>query len=118
MCYSDFDDIVDGIAEMDADVLLVEGTRSGMRILDVLRRCRYPGDVGPGVYDVHSPRVPSDREIETLLRRAGGIFPAERLWVTPDCGLKTRRWEEVRPALAAMVAAARRLRAEHQEMLT
>jgi 5-methyltetrahydropteroyltriglutamate--homocysteine methyltransferase len=62
--------------------------------------------------------VPSDREIETLLRRAGGIFPAERLWVTPDCGLKTRRWEEVRPALAAMVAAARRLRAEHQEMLT
>jgi 5-methyltetrahydropteroyltriglutamate--homocysteine methyltransferase len=115
MCYSDFDDIVDAIAEMDADVLLVEGARSGMRILDVLRRGPYPGDVGPGVYDVHSPRVPSAEEIETRLRQARRVFPADRLWVNPDCGLKTRRWEEVRPALAAMVAAARRLRAEPDE---
>jgi 5-methyltetrahydropteroyltriglutamate--homocysteine methyltransferase len=115
MCYSDFDDIIDAIAEMDADVLLVEGARSGMRILDLLRRGRYPGEVGPGVYDVHSPRVPSPEEIEALLRQAGRVFPADRLWVNPDCGLKTRRWEEVRPALAAMVAAARRLRAEHDE---
>ncbi|HVN33093.1 MAG TPA: 5-methyltetrahydropteroyltriglutamate--homocysteine S-methyltransferase [Thermoanaerobaculaceae bacterium] len=118
MCYSDFDDIIGAIAEMDADVLLVEGARSGMRILDVLRRCAYPGDVGPGVYDVHSPRVPSPEEIETLLRQARRGFPADRLWVNPDCGLKTRRWEEVRPALAAMVAAARRLRKERDEPAT
>jgi 5-methyltetrahydropteroyltriglutamate--homocysteine methyltransferase len=115
MCYSDFDGIVEAIAEMDADVLLVEGARSGMRILDVLRRGSYPGDVGPGVYDVHSPRAPSAEEIEALLREAARILPADRLWVNPDCGLKTRRWDEVRPALAAMVAAARRLRAERDE---
>lgn len=118
MCYSDFDDIIEAIAEMDADVLLVEGARSGMRILDVLRRCAYPGDVGPGVYDVHSPRVPSPEEIEALLGQARRALPADRLWVNPDCGLKTRRWEEVRAALAAMVAAARRLRAEPQEPIT
>jgi 5-methyltetrahydropteroyltriglutamate--homocysteine methyltransferase len=100
---------------MDADVLLVEGARSGMRILDALRGCLYPGDVGPGVYDVHSPRVPGTEEIEALLRQARRVVPADRLWVNPDCGLKTRRWEEVRPALAAMVAAARRLRAERDE---
>lgn len=115
MCYADFDDIIEAIAEMDADVLLVEGARSGMRILDVLSRGPYPGDVGPGVYDVHSPRVPSTEEIAALLRQARRVFPADRLWVNPDCGLKTRRWEEVRPALAAMVAAARRLRAERDE---
>ena len=109
------DQIVEAIVEMDADVLLVEGARSGMRILDVLRRSAYPGDVGPGVYDVHSPRVPSPEEIEALLREAGRVLPADRLWVNPDCGLKTRRWDEVRPALAAMVAAARRLRAERDE---
>jgi 5-methyltetrahydropteroyltriglutamate--homocysteine methyltransferase len=115
MCYSDFDDIVEAIADMDADVFLVEGARSGMRILDILRRGAYPGDVGPGVYDVHSPRVPSAEEIAALLRRARALVPAERLWVNPDCGLKTRRWDEVRPALAAMVAAAHRLRAEREE---
>jgi 5-methyltetrahydropteroyltriglutamate--homocysteine methyltransferase len=115
MCYSDFDDIIEAIAEMDADVLLVEGARSGMRILDLFRRCPYPGDVGFGVYDVHSPRVPGTEEIEALLRQALRAVPADRLWVNPDCGLKTRRWEEVRPALAAMVAAARRLRAERDE---
>jgi 5-methyltetrahydropteroyltriglutamate--homocysteine methyltransferase len=115
MCYSDFDDIIEAITEMDADVLLVEGARSGMRILDVLRRCPYPGDLGLGVYDVHSPRVPSTEVMESLLRLASRVFPADRLWVNPDCGLKTRRWEEVRPALAAMVAAARRLRAEREE---
>jgi 5-methyltetrahydropteroyltriglutamate--homocysteine methyltransferase len=110
MCYSDFDDVIDAIAEMDADVLLVEGARSGMRILDILRRCPSLGDVGPGVYDVHSPRVPTAEEIEALLRQARQVLPVDRLWVNPDCGLKTRRWEEVRPALAAMVTAARRLR--------
>jgi 5-methyltetrahydropteroyltriglutamate--homocysteine methyltransferase len=115
MCYSDFEDIIEAIAEMDADVLLVEGARSGMRILDLLRRYPYPGDVGPGVYDVHSPRVPGPEEIEALLREAGRVVPPDRLWVNPDCGLKTRRWDEVRPALAAMVAAARRLRAERDD---
>jgi 5-methyltetrahydropteroyltriglutamate--homocysteine methyltransferase len=113
MCYSDFEDVIDAIAEMDADVLLVEGARSAMRILDLLPR--YPGAVGPGVYDVHSPRVPGPEEIEALLRQARRVVPADRLWVNPDCGLKTRRWDEVRPALAAMVAAARRLRAERDD---
>ena len=95
---------------MDADVLAIEGTRSGMRILEVFRRRRYPRDVGPGVYDIHSPRVPSPEEIEARVRRAQEVLPPEQLWVNPDCGLKTRRWEEVRPALDALVAAARRLR--------
>jgi 5-methyltetrahydropteroyltriglutamate--homocysteine methyltransferase len=115
MCYSEFDDVMEAISDMDADVLLVEGARSGMRVLDALRRSGYPGDVGPGVYDVHAPRVPAPEEIEALLRRAGQVIPVDRLWVNPDCGLKTRRWEEVRPALVAMVCAARRLREGHDE---
>jgi 5-methyltetrahydropteroyltriglutamate--homocysteine methyltransferase len=113
MCYSDFDEIVDAIARMDADVLSIEGARSAMRILDALRRCAYPNEVGPGVYDIHSPHVPSPDEIEQRLVAALAVLPLERLWVNPDCGLKTRRWDEVRPALTAMVAAARRLRAAH-----
>ena len=110
MCYSEFTDIIEAIEGMDADVLAIEGTRSGMRILEVFRRRRYPRDVGPGVYDIHSPRVPSPEEIEARVRRAQEVLPPEQLWVNPDCGLKTRRWEEVRPALDALVAAARRLR--------
>jgi 5-methyltetrahydropteroyltriglutamate--homocysteine methyltransferase len=113
MCYSDFDEIVEAIARMDADVLSIEGARSAMRVLDALARCAYPGAVGPGVYDIHSPRVPRPDEIEQRLRAALAAVPLERLWVNPDCGLKTRRWDEVRPALTAMVAAARRLRAAH-----
>jgi 5-methyltetrahydropteroyltriglutamate--homocysteine methyltransferase len=115
MCYSEFDDIVEAVAEMDADVLFVEGARSGMRVLDVLGRRSYPGDVGPGVYDVHSPRVPVPEEIEALLHKARQVIPEDRLWVNPDCGLKTRRWEEVRPALIALVGAARRLRVERDK---
>jgi 5-methyltetrahydropteroyltriglutamate--homocysteine methyltransferase len=111
MCYSEFNDIIEAIVEMDADVLAIEGTRSGMRILEAFERCRYRRDVGPGVYDIHSPRVPSPEEIESRLRRAAEAMPPEQLWVNPDCGLKTRRWEEVRPSLRAMVTAARRLRA-------
>jgi 5-methyltetrahydropteroyltriglutamate--homocysteine methyltransferase len=84
-----------------------------MRVLEALGRGAYPGAVGPGVYDIHSPRVPGPDEIEQRLRAALATVPLERLWVNPDCGLKTRRWDEVRPALAAMVAAARRLRASH-----
>jgi 5-methyltetrahydropteroyltriglutamate--homocysteine methyltransferase len=110
MCYSEFSDIIEAIAAMDADVLAIEGTRSGMRILEALERCRYPGDVGPGVWDIHSPRVPSPEEIEARLVKAQEAVPVDRLWVNPDCGLKTRRWDEVRASLAAMVAAARRLR--------
>jgi 5-methyltetrahydropteroyltriglutamate--homocysteine methyltransferase len=111
MCYSDFDDIIEAIAGMDADVLSIEGARSGMRILDALRRCGYRNEVGPGVYDIHSPRVPSEGEIGRRLDAALAAVPADRLWVNPDCGLKTRQWDEVRPALIAMVAAARRRRA-------
>jgi 5-methyltetrahydropteroyltriglutamate--homocysteine methyltransferase len=110
MCYSDFDDIIEAIADLDADVLAIEGARSGMRILEAFKRCRYPRDVGPGVWDIHSPRVPTPEEIEARLRRAQEALPPERLWVNPDCGLKTRGWQEVRASLAAMVAAARRLR--------
>jgi len=110
MCYSEFNDVIEAIVDMDADVLAIEGTRSGMHILEAFKRCRYPRDVGPGVYDIHSARVPSPEEIEARLRRAQQVLPPAQLWVNPDCGLKTRRWEEVRPALAAMVAAARHLR--------
>ncbi len=111
MCYSDFDEIIEAIVRMDADVLSIEGARSAMRILQALGRCAYPNEVGPGVYDIHSPRVPTADEIEQRLAAALVVLPPERLWVNPDCGLKTRRWDEVRPALTAMVAAARRLRA-------
>jgi 5-methyltetrahydropteroyltriglutamate--homocysteine methyltransferase len=113
MCYSDFDEIVEAIVRMDADVLSIEGARSDMRILDALGRCAYPSEVGPGVWDIHSPRVPTADEIEQRLGAALAVLPLERLWVNPDCGLKTRRWDEVRPALTAMVAAARHLRAAH-----
>lgn len=94
-------------------VLSIEGARSGMAILGALRRCAYPNDVGPGVYDVHSAHVPGPGEVEARLQAALAVLPIERLWVNPDCGLKTRRWNEVRPALTAMVAAARRLRAAY-----
>jgi len=117
MCYSEFNDVIEAIVDMDADVLAIEGTRSGMRILEAFQRCRYPRDVGPGVYDIHSPRVPSPEEIESRLRLAEDVLPPEQLWVNPDCGLKTRRWEEVRPSLRAMVAAARRLRAGPERSL-
>jgi 5-methyltetrahydropteroyltriglutamate--homocysteine methyltransferase len=113
MCYSDFDEIVEAIVRMDADVLSIEGARSGMGILEALRRCAYPNEVGPGVYDVHSPGVPSQAEIEQRLAATLAILPLDRLWINPDCGLKTRRWDEVRPALTAMVAAARHVRAAH-----
>jgi 5-methyltetrahydropteroyltriglutamate--homocysteine methyltransferase len=113
MCYSEFNDIVPSIAAMDADVLSVESARSRMELLGAFRDFRYPNEIGPGVYDIHSPRVPSEKEIEDLLEKALQVLGPEQLWVNPDCGLKTRQWKEVRPALAAMVEAARRLRARH-----
>jgi 5-methyltetrahydropteroyltriglutamate--homocysteine methyltransferase len=110
MCYADFNDIAAAIAAMDADVISLESARSHMQALDAF--ASYPNDVGPGVYDIHSPRVPETGEMVELLRQALRVVPRERLWVNPDCGLKTRRWEEVIPALTHMVAAAGQLRSE------
>jgi len=112
MCYSEFNDILPSIAAMDADVLSIETARSRMELLGRFADYRYPNEIGPGVYDIHAPRVPSTGEMVALMRLAAEHLPARQLWVNPDCGLKTRRWEEVRPAIAAMVEAARQLRAE------
>jgi 5-methyltetrahydropteroyltriglutamate--homocysteine methyltransferase len=110
MCYSEFNDIVPSIGAMDADVISVESARSRMELLGAFRDYRYPNEIGPGVYDIHSPRVPSADEITALLEKALEVLKPEQLWVNPDCGLKTRQWNEVKPALTAMVEAARRLR--------
>ncbi|MBV8500389.1 MAG: 5-methyltetrahydropteroyltriglutamate--homocysteine S-methyltransferase, partial [Paucibacter sp.] len=116
MCYSDFEDILPAIAAMDADVITIETSRSAMSLLDAFGEFAYPNEIGPGVYDIHSPRVPTAGEIETLLRRALAVIPAERLWVNPDCGLKTRNWPETEAALRTMVQVARALRQElHSE---
>ncbi|HET7566020.1 MAG TPA: 5-methyltetrahydropteroyltriglutamate--homocysteine S-methyltransferase [Gemmatimonadaceae bacterium] len=114
MCYSAFDDIADMLAYLDADVLSIESARSGMELLETFARVDYQNAVGPGVYDVHSPAVPSAQAIEALLGRALEVLTPEQLWVNPDCGLKTRRWEEVQPAIRAMVTAARTVRAQHE----
>jgi 5-methyltetrahydropteroyltriglutamate--homocysteine methyltransferase len=110
MCYGHFDDIVDAIAALDADVILLEASRSRMKLLDAFSRAHYPNPIGPGVWDVHSPRVPSQEEIVSLLDRALTVLAPSQVWVNPDCGLKTRLWEEVRPSMSAMVAAARAMR--------
>jgi 5-methyltetrahydropteroyltriglutamate--homocysteine methyltransferase len=112
MCYSEFNDIIDAVSTMDADVISIETSRSHMELLDAFARSRYPADIGPGVYDIHSPRVPTREEIEELLRKALTVLRPEQMWVNPDCGLKTRSWDEIRPALITMVEAARALRAE------
>lgn len=111
MCYSEFNDIMPAIVALDADVISIETSRSKMELLDAFRNTRYPNEIGPGVYDIHSPRVPTEEEMVDLLQAAAGRIDAGQLWVNPDCGLKTRGWAEVKPALANMVAAARRLRA-------
>jgi 5-methyltetrahydropteroyltriglutamate--homocysteine methyltransferase len=110
MCYAEFNDIVDAIVAMDADVILIEATRSKMELLDVFAEHGYPNNIGPGIYDIHAPRVPSINDMRSLLELAMRRLHAEQLWVTPDCGLKTRTWEEVRPALVNMVQAAKRMR--------
>ncbi|MCY1304965.1 5-methyltetrahydropteroyltriglutamate--homocysteine methyltransferase [compost metagenome] len=97
---------------MDADVITIETSRSDMELLDAFEAFAYPNEIGPGVYDIHSPRVPDSAEMAALLRKAAERVPAERLWVNPDCGLKTRAWPETEAALVNMVAAARQLRAE------
>ena len=111
MCYSEFNDIIASIADMDADVLTIESTRSDMELLEAFDEFNYPNEIGPGVYDIHSPNIPSREHIVDLLKKAAAKIPAERLWVNPDCGLKTRQWNEVLPALVNMVAAAKGLRA-------
>jgi 5-methyltetrahydropteroyltriglutamate--homocysteine methyltransferase len=111
MCYSEFNDIIDAIGAMDADVISIETSRSKMELLDAFRNYRYPNEIGPGVYDIHSPRIPDVGEMTELLKLARQRLSDAQLWINPDCGLKTRKWEEVKPALANMVAAARELRA-------
>ena len=115
MCYSEFNDIIDAIAALDADVISIETSRSAMELLDAFVDFKYPNEIGPGVYDIHSPRVPTQKEMEALLEKALKVLKAEQVWVNPDCGLKTRGWEEVRPALVAMVAAAKNMRAKVEQ---
>ncbi|SAL66561.1 5-methyltetrahydropteroyltriglutamate--homocysteine S-methyltransferase [Caballeronia terrestris] len=112
MCYSEFNDIIASIADMDADVITIETSRSEMELLDAFDDFEYPNQIGPGVYDIHSPNIPTQEHIVSLMRKAAERIPRERLWVNPDCGLKTRAWEEVIPALRNMVAAAHALRRE------
>ncbi|MBJ3775611.1 5-methyltetrahydropteroyltriglutamate--homocysteine S-methyltransferase [Acuticoccus mangrovi] len=115
MCYSEFNDIIESIGAMDADVISIETSRSRMELLEAFVSYRYPNEIGPGVYDIHSPRVPPVGEMVRLLQKAAQRLAPWQIWVNPDCGLKTRRWEEVRPALLNMVAAARRMRAATPE---
>ncbi|WP_354680711.1 5-methyltetrahydropteroyltriglutamate--homocysteine S-methyltransferase [Komagataeibacter sucrofermentans] len=110
MCYSEFNDIIAAIAAMDADVISIETARSRMELLEVFADYHYPAEIGPGVYDIHSPRIPTVQEMVELLKLATERLSADQLWVNPDCGLKTRKWEEVRPAIENMVAAARTMR--------
>jgi len=105
-----FNDIIQNIADMDADVITIECSRSQMELLDAFSDFKYPNEIGPGVYDIHSPRVPSKAEMVALMGKAKAVIPAEQLWVNPDCGLKTRHWEETKMALIEMVEAAKELR--------
>ncbi len=111
MCYSEFNDIMPAIAALDADVISIETSRSDMELLQAFGAFQYPNEIGPGVWDIHSPRVPDQAEMERLLRKALDVIPAERLWVNPDCGLKTRGWAETEAALAHLVSAAKAVRA-------
>lgn len=110
MCYSEFNDIIEAIGDMDADVISIETSRSQMELLDAFVSYKYPNEIGPGVYDIHSPRIPTTQEMVDLLEKAAKVIPVEQLWVNPDCGLKTRGWAEVEPALKNMVEAAKEVR--------
>jgi 5-methyltetrahydropteroyltriglutamate--homocysteine methyltransferase len=115
MCYSEFNDIMSNIAEMDADVITIETSRSQMELLEIFADYKYPNEIGPGVYDIHSPRVPSSAEMLHLLEKALQVIPARNLWINPDCGLKTRKWPETEQALVNMVGAANTLRLKVKE---
>ena len=110
MCYSEFNDVIRVIEKMDADVISIESARSGSELLDGFREYKYPNEIGPGVYDIHSPRVPSAAEIVAALQRMQAVLHDRQIWVNPDCGLKTRGWDETLAALRNMVQAARQLR--------
>jgi 5-methyltetrahydropteroyltriglutamate--homocysteine methyltransferase len=110
MCYSEFNDVVRTIARMDADVVSIENARSGSELLGAFRQYRYPNEIGPGIYDIHSPRVPAVNEMTGLLAAAREVLDDRQIWVNPDCGLKTRGWPETQAALANLVAAARVMR--------
>jgi 5-methyltetrahydropteroyltriglutamate--homocysteine methyltransferase len=110
MCYSEFNDIMEAIIHMDADVITIETSRSDMKLLSVFNDVNYPNEIGPGVYDIHSPNIPDETHIINLINKASENIPSERLWINPDCGLKTRQWDEVLPALKNMVNAAKKLR--------
>jgi 5-methyltetrahydropteroyltriglutamate--homocysteine methyltransferase len=118
MCYSEFNDIIQNIADMDADVITIECSRSQMELLDVFADFKYPNEIGPGVYDIHSPRVPSRTEMVKLLEKAAAVIPIDQLWVNPDCGLKTRHWDETKKALIEMVAAAKEMRVAVENIAT
>ena len=113
MCYSEFNDIIEAVARMDADVITIETSKSHMKLLQAFVDFEYPNEIGPGVYDIHSPNVPEIGQMVNLIEKAVKNIPAERLWVNPDCGLKTRGWAETEPALINMVAAAKKLRANY-----
>ncbi|HLD64993.1 MAG TPA: 5-methyltetrahydropteroyltriglutamate--homocysteine S-methyltransferase, partial [Pseudomonas sp.] len=108
--YSEFNDVIESIAAMDADVITIETSRSDMELLEAFESFAYPNAIGPGLYDIHSPRVPDSGQMLALIAKAVERIPAERLWINPDCGLKTRGWVETEAALVNMVAAARQLR--------
>ena len=114
MCYSEFNDIIAAISEMDADVISIETSRSQMELLNAFVNFKYPNEIGPGVYDIHSPRVPKQEEMEKLLRKALDVLKPEQIWVNPDCGLKTRDWPETKQALQLMVDATKAIRAQIQ----
>nr|WP_315163147.1 5-methyltetrahydropteroyltriglutamate--homocysteine S-methyltransferase [uncultured Flavobacterium sp.] len=118
MCYSEFNDIIQNIADMDADVITIECSRSQMELLDAFANFNYPNEIGPGVYDIHSPRVPSSTEMVKLLEKASAVIPVDQLWVNPDCGLKTRHWDETKKALVEMVAAAQEMRIAVENIAT
>jgi len=113
MCYAEFGDIIEDIKAMDADVITIECSRSQMELLETFADFDYPNDIGPGVYDIHSPRVPSGDEMTRLLEKACAVIPPENIWVNPDCGLKTRGWEETENALSAMVEVAKEMRIKY-----
>ena len=112
MCYAEFNDIIESIAKMDADVITIETSRSEMELLKAFVDFKYPNEIGPGVYDIHSPRIPSQEEMEHLLDKASNLLPFGNVWVNPDCGLKTRDWPETKTALKNLVQSANRMRAK------
>lgn len=113
MCYSEFNEIIESVAALDADVITIETSRSNMELLNAFEEFAYPNEIGPGVYDIHSPNVPSTEWIKNLIKKAAEQIPIERLWVNPDCGLKTRGWEETEKSLTNMVTATKELRKEY-----